>query len=167
MEQVPRLPSDRRQKGKLSRVEQVRADFIESRNAHVDRSCRVFCGSRQITHLATLADYVSTETIAHFTAHLREHFHLTVISLTDVDPTLQHLNLHVTIPTHLMIVDEDVDIRKEPHVVHITVLHDRIRGRYWWAAPLKMTEAEERILHRQGLKRNVFRTPFSNSIFAK
>ncbi|KAH9406155.1 hypothetical protein TYRP_013757 [Tyrophagus putrescentiae] len=164
------LDQQRQQQILEDRVEQARAQFIESRNARVDgRSCRVFLRWLQADHPPGDAGRLRhPEVITRLTAHLREHHdRLTVISLTDVDPTLAHLALHVTIPTHLMVVDEDVDIRKEPHVVHITVLHDRLRGRYWWAAPLKMTEAEERILHRQGLKRNVFHTPFSSSIFAK
>ena len=164
-QQEERPSSSRR----LSKLEQARveSDYYE-RDALANSNCRVFCSAkRKITYLATLADFVSQEAIAHFTSLLSEHYGLTVISLTDTDPTLQHLNLHVNIPTHLIVVDEDVDIRKESHVVHIAILHDRIRGKYWWQAPMKMNENQERILHRQGLKRTAFRLPHSSAVFSK
>lgn len=171
LEHVPRPVEEKpdRRKGKLSKLEQTRmdSDYYEV-NTLASSNCRVFCSAkRKITYLATLADFVSPEAIAHLTSSLSEHHGLTVISLTDTDPTLLHLNLQVTIPTHLLIVDEAVDIRKESHVVHIAILHDRIRGKYWWQAPMKMNENQERILHRQGLKRTALRLPHSNAIFPK
>lgn len=133
-----------------------------------DPKCKVFCNSHsKITHLATLADFLTQESISQLATYLDQHNRLTVIALSDSDPTLEHLNLHVTIPTHLIVIDEDVDIRKESHVVHITILHERIRGNYWWRGPLRLTEHHERLLHRQGLKRSEIRQPYSNAIYTK
>lgn len=157
-----------RSRNRVQKIDPIPQMLYHSSNMLVSSNCRVFCNANnKITHLATLADFITYDAIARFSSVLSEHHSLTVISLTDTDPTLQHLNLHVTIPTHLIVVDENVDIRKESHVVHITILHDRIKGKYWWEAPLKLNENQERILHRQGLKRNAFRLPYSSAIFAK
>lgn len=133
--------------------------------------CRIFCHdseNRKITYLATLSDFVTHESLASFSSFLSLNHKLTVISLSDMDPTLRHLNLHVKIPTHLIVVDEEVDIRKNSHVIHISIFHDRVQGKYWWQAPIKMNENQERILHRQGLKRMMLHNALHlNAIYAK
>lgn len=157
-----------KKKKKLKFLSKNSDGLLYKRSSLVDSSCKVFCNSlSKVTHLATLSDFVSHETLIQFGSYLNKLYGLTVISLSDTDPTLEHLNLHVTIPTHVIIVDEDIDIRKDSHVVHISILHDRIRGNYWWQALLKLTEHQERILHRQGLKRIEFRLPYSSAIFPK
>lgn len=142
----------------------VYADYFE----FVNTNCRILCSSNsKITHLAIPADFVTHDSIGQFGAYLNDHYGITVIMLKDYDPTFEHLNLHISIPTHIFIFDEKVDIRKESHVVHIAVLHERIKAQYWWQAPVKISENLERLLHRQGLKKFEFRLPYSSAIFKK
>lgn len=142
--------------------------FYDASSSTINKDCRIFCNTNsRITHLATLADFASQETITHFSNYLKNLHQLSVITLNDIDPTLLHLNLIVYIPTHIIIVDEKIDIRKDSHVVHIAIFHERIHGNYWWQAPIKLNEHQERILHRQGLKRTEFRLPYSSGIYEK
>ncbi|KAH9529188.1 hypothetical protein DERF_003082 [Dermatophagoides farinae] len=149
------------------------SDFIsyhQSSNSLLSRNreCRIFCrGESHLTHLATLADSITPETVIHFGNYLKDHHSLSVITLNDIDSSLLHLNLHVSIPTHIIIADERVDIRKQSHVVHIVILYDRVQGNNWWQAPVKLNEHHERILHRQGLKKTEFRLPYSSAIYDK
>lgn len=149
------------------------SDFIsyhQSSNSLLSRNreCRIFCrGESHLTHLATLADSITPETVIHFGNYLKDHHSLSVITLNDIDSSLLHLNLHVSIPTHIIIADERVDIRKQSHVVHIVILYDRVQGNNWWQAPIKLNEHHERILHRQGLKKTEFRLPYSSAIYDK
>ncbi|KPM05432.1 fukutin-like protein [Sarcoptes scabiei] len=151
--------------------ENQRSSLIEdSQSFHYDdyQECRIVCQTEsKITHLATLSYYINQEIVTQLSNYLKDYYGLSVIVLKDIDSTLLHLNLHVTIITHIFIVDERIDLRKDSHVVHIAVFYERIDNSYWWQGPIRLTEQEERILHRQGLKRNALRLSYSGAIYEK
>ena len=131
-------------------------------------SCRLFCGSNSpITHLATLSEYISDGLVIKFADDLKKKALLTLLTITQSDHSLENIHLPLNIITHLIVLDEDIDIRRRSHVIIITVLHDRLAGTHWWAAPLILNDFRKRLLHRQGIKQNALMHSPSNSIFQK
>ena len=131
-------------------------------------SCRLFCGSNwPITHLATLSEYLSDSLIAKFSQDLKNKASLTLLNITQSDHSLENIHLPLSIVTHLIVLDEDIDIRRRSHVILITVFHERVGGTHWWAGPLILSDFQKRLLHRQGIKQNALRLSPSNAIFQK
>ncbi len=128
--------------------------------------CNLLCSGRKITHLATLAQFSTQLLLNRFVNSLKTKGY-TVLEYTDNDPTLIHYNLKVLIPLHLIIIDENIDIRKSSHVIHIVIFHERIQSQYWWHGFLHLKEYDQRLLHRQGIRKSHFKVSDSSAIYDK
>ena len=128
--------------------------------------CNVLCSNRKITHLATLGQFATQLLINRWVASIKAKG-FTVLEFSELDPTVIHYNLKVSIPTHLIVLDENIDIRKPSHVIHVVVLYERIQSKNWWHGVLKLDDYQKRLLHIQGLRKPNFKVSHSSGIYDK
>lgn len=128
--------------------------------------CKLLCSGRKLTHLATLYQHASHLHLTRFAQTLRD-LGYTILEFNELDPTLIHHDFKVLIPLHLIIFNENVDLKLRSHVVHITVFHDRISQNYFWQGPLLLNENDLRLLHRQGIKKTDFKMSDQSAIYDK
>ena len=128
--------------------------------------CKVLCSDRKITHLATFGQFATQLLINRWVASIKSKG-FTVLEFSELDPTLIHYNLKVQIPTHLVVIDEDIDIRKTSHVLHIVIFYERIQSKHWWHGMLRLEEHHQRLLHRQGVRKPHFEVSHSSAIYDK
>ncbi|CAG2121035.1 unnamed protein product, partial [Medioppia subpectinata] len=121
----------------------------------LDSYCNVLCTGRKITHLATFSQFATQLLISRF-IHSVKSKGFTVLELKELDPTLVHFGLEVSIPTHLIVIDEKLHIKKTSHVIHIAIFYERIQSTNWWYGMLSLTEHQQRLLHRQGIRKSFF-----------
>lgn len=128
--------------------------------------CNVLCSERKISHLATFGQFATQLLIDRWVSSIKSKG-FTVMKFSELDPTLTHYNLKVSIPTHLIIIDENIDIRKTSHVIHIVIFYERIKSQHWWHGMLRLDEYHQRLLHRQGIRKPLFQVSHSSAIYDK
>ncbi|XP_053213333.1 ribitol-5-phosphate transferase FKTN-like [Panonychus citri] len=115
--------------------------------------CQILCNNQDVTHLGTLGEFIDHRKITKLVQSLKENGY-TVLQFIDLDPTLLHHDLKVTIPMHLIVFKEGAKKRKG-HVVHVAVLYERL-NQYWWSSPFSPTDYEKRLMLRQGARKADF-----------
>lgn len=113
--------------------------------------------------MATLSEFATEIRLQKFIKLLHERDYK-IIEFKDVDPSYVHHDLHVSLCLHLLIFDEKVE-KEDGHVVHIAILHDKATG--WWTGGLELTERDQRLIYRQGLRTHHFARFQKASLYTK
>lgn len=111
-----------------------------------------------------LGEYAPFTRLSKFIKSLRD-VGLTIFEFNNLDPSLLHHDIKLIIPLHLIIFSEDSS-REKGHIIHITIVHERL-NKYWWSAKLELTEYEKRLIHRQGSRQADFAFGNYDVIFEK
>lgn len=115
--------------------------------------CLILCNNQDVTHLGTLGEFIDHRKIAKLVQALQQNGYV-VLQFIDLDPTLLHHELKVTIPLHLIIFKEGAK-QKKSHVTHIAILYERL-NKYWWSSAFSPTDYEKRLMLRQGARKADF-----------
>ena len=130
--------------------------------------CKVLCiNGKKLTHLAILNDLAPSLKLQSWIRDIKENKRLEVITLTKLDPLIVHRNIKVPIHLHLLIFDPLLD-KDTGHVLHISLIHELSAvtdEHYWYRGPIEISEADSRLIYRQGIRKSHFLLTETSAIY--
>ena len=131
-------------------------------------NCQVLCiNGKKITHLAILNDLAPSLKLQTWIQDIKENKGFEVITLTKYEPSLVHRIISVPTYLHLLIFDPSLD-KDTGYVLHISILYDLAAvtdQHYWFRGPMEISEADARLIYRQGVRKSHFSVTETSTIY--